>query len=1181
MNVQTPREKLCPSGWTSKGHYGPLFVRLGFPAGTGSVGRYPVRRFTWDGRPPVDRMAAHSSAVGLHYDRWHEGSRVRGGRTKVRARPAGRRGPIVTIDQPLASRERQLEQAWAAVAAAQWTSAVELAGSLLATNPDDADAAAILRVARRQTGLQQPLAEASRRQISVMFCDLVGSTAMSTVLDPEVMHEIVALYQQTCADVIEGFGGHIADFLGDGILVFFGHPQAHEDDPRRAVLAGLAIIDAVSTVSARLSRTHGLQLALRVGIHTGTVMLGQVGRTDRLTAFGEVPNIAARVQGIAEENTVVVTDTTRSQLQDQFAFESLGKFDLKGIPQPLEVYRVLSALQTDRRGDERLHTTPVIGRTAEMRALEEAWVRTVAGKPEVVVLSGEAGIGKTKLVEEFRTRTENDARSVLLIQCFPYDESTGFSPIRRFVERAAGISEDQDTAGRLVLLEQLADRSGAEDPDRLFLLMTLIGLPSPAGFQAPPLTPDRIRERTFALVLNWLRALASNQPVLVVIEDLHWADPSTLELLQRIVDQSIPRLMLAITSRPEVALPAGIPAQILSLQPLSVEELEQLIDLLQPELVQEVRTSIVGRSDGIPLYVEELVRTLGQGDDAAVVGDATIPPTLRGLFQARLDLYPAERPLVQMLATLGQPATRSLLVDLADMNRAVLDHQLDTLVDAHILRVEQGGPESVFTFEHALLGDAAYEMQLHRRRRDAHRRIVHVLEDRYAAAGERRPDVLAHHYQRAGMPRQAAECWLEAGQQMAAVAAHREALEHYRRAQAMAVGFPDQVSADLELDIQMGKGTELLALVGYTSEEVRATYERAAELCSVVGDRQRLFRSLLGLWMYHSVRANHAMAAKMAEDARNIARLLEDRESLLAANNLIGFQAIFMGNFRAAEGPLAEVADGWVPGTPTPYLPNEPSAAAWVSLASVRWILGRPLEAHEAMMRARQISDQTGPPTGPFTRAFVASFECWYRELMGDLTAAAAAADRGMAISSEHGFVTWLANSYLHQGMANALGLDPEAGVGILTGWIGAWRGAGSELFASYFMSGLATGLLLNGRALDALAEVDEALALAERLGELFFMAELHRLRAEALLAAKPDRPEDAAAALDRAIEVARSQEAAAFELKALTVLHRLRASQDRADETEPDLRRALVPFTSAPDQPIAVAAVAALEGRQ
>jgi class 3 adenylate cyclase/predicted ATPase len=1086
----------------------------------------------------------------------------------------------VTVDQPLAARKVQLDQAWAAVAAAQWTTAAQLAESLLSTDPDDPDAAAILRVARHQSGLQPPVAEASRRQISVMFCDVVGSTAMSTVLDPEVMHEVVVQYQQTCADVVEGFGGHIADYLGDGLLVFFGHPQAHEDDTRRAVLAGLAIIDAISAVSERLERTHGVQLALRVGIHTGTVMLGEVGRTDRLLAFGEVPNTAARVQSIATENTVAVTDTTRSQLHDQFVFESMGKLGLKGIPEPIEIHRVLATLQTDRWGDERLRTTPLIGRTAELQALQEAWERTVAGRLEVVILSGEAGIGKTKLIEELRATVEKSGQLVLLIQCSPYDESTGFSPIRRFIERAAGIVDGQDPASRLARIEELADQGGVDDPDRLFLLTTMIGLPSPPGFPVPPLTPDQIRERTFSFLMNWLRALSSDKPVLVVVEDLHWADPSTLELIRRILDQAFSRVMLAMTTRPDVGAPEGIPAQVLPLLPLPVGDGEKLIEFLEPELSPALRQRVAERGDGIPLYIEELVRTVSQGDSATQHG-RDIPLSLQSLFQARLDQYPAERPLAQLLATVGHPVTVSLLGELANLNEAVVVHQLDALVGAQICRADHEAPEPLYTFEHALLGDAAYEMQLHRRRRDTHRRVAEVLKARYAAAGKHRPDVLAHHYQAAGMASPAAMSWLEAGQQMAAMGAYSESLEHCRRALVMTVGFPDEVPVDLELDIQMTKATALVALEGYASEGVRATYERAYELCSVVGDRRRLARSLIGLWMYHTVRANHEIAAKTAEEALANSELLRDRESILASKNVLGYQATFLGNFRAAEALHSEVAEGWVPGTPAPYLPHDTSSAAWVNLASVRWILGRPHAARQAMSRAREVADSIGPPAGPFTRAYVASFECWYRELIGDLVGAMEAADREFAISAEHGFMTWLANSHLHQGMAKALGLEPEAGVGLLTEWIAVWRGAGSNLFAAYFMSGLANGLLLSRRPAEALAKADEALALADQLGEQFFAAELHRLRGEAVLALHPEQPEGAASAFEQAVAIARAQQARAFELKAITALHRLRARQSRADETEPRLRQALDPFLPASDEPITTAGLSALGVQQ
>jgi class 3 adenylate cyclase/predicted ATPase len=1021
---------------------------------------------------------------------------------------------------------------WSAVEAGDWSRAAVLAERILSNDPSDPDAAAILRVAKRRF-ITPRAPQAGRRRLAVMFCDLVGSTSISSAVDPEVMHEIVLEYQRLCSDIIERYEGAVAEYRGDGILAFFGTPIAHEDDTKRSVLAALDIVEAIPQLGAGMGASHGIDLGVRIGIHPGEVVLGAVARTDRLLAFGEAPNVAARVQAVAPANAVVVSGAAKDVLEDEFDVKALGAFELKGIDRPVEIFRVLGTRDGKPR-PTRMARPPLIGRQVESQILVAAWESTLGGRSPVVVMDGEPGIGKTRVVEEFRRQRVAPRGTELLLECSPFATATSLGPVRRLLHGLSGPSGDQSpvTVDRL---EALAVATGVRDQNLRFLLANLLDTDATKETITAPLGPEEIRERTFAVLLSWVRRLAANAPVLVVVEDAQWADASTRELLQRVADDRVARLMLVMTTRSKAEVEVPSHAEWVHLEPLSPAERDVMIATLEPTLAPEVRRRVAERSDGVPLYIEQLAR--GLREDMAT--PMSVPSSLHELLQARLDQHADERRLLELLACIGEPAEVSLLADLEGSVPDAVERRLDALVAQGILRRDRSRMESAYAFEHGLLAERAYEMQLRRGRRETHRLIAEMLESRFVATGQHRPDVLARHFEEAGMVQRAIASWLDAGNAMIAVAAHREALHSLERALGVAARSPEGVPPETELEIQMAKGGVLLMLHGYSSEHVRATYQRAMELLSSVGGRSQRLKSLLGLWMYHSVRAEHATARPMAAEAHQIASDLGASDDLLVAANAVGYQATFEGRFSDAEDILADVASRSPIGAPPEAPLGEFAGAAWANLACVRWILGRPTEARTAIVRAVTIAESLGPPIGAFVQALVASFDCWYSELAGDLDRAASAVQRTRALALEHGFPTWLANSYLHEGMVQALGLDPEAGIATLGTWVEIVRAAGSELFVPYFLSGLSAASLVSGRPVDALAACDRAIAAATRTGEAFFLAELHRLRGEALTA-DPERSGNAVAEFEHAIDIAHEQGARAFELKALTSLYGL-----------------------------------------
>jgi class 3 adenylate cyclase/tetratricopeptide (TPR) repeat protein len=1071
--------------------------------------------------------------------------------------------------------EAVLEEAADAATRGEWAMAGKLAEAVLSEHPEHPAARSLASAARRQELAGGEFERTERRRLTVMFSDLVGSTAMSAALDPEEIEDIVGDYYAAFSSVIAGFGGHVGKHLGDGLLVFFGHPTPHEDHAVRAALAGLEMIDAVKGLSQRVERRYGVELAVRVGIHTGTVVLSEIGGQGALDAFGATPNLAARVQGEAPRNTVVVSDDTSALLGDRFELEPLEAAQLKGIGREMPLFRVVRPVRVDVAARGRRDLVPLVGRERERIAMEDALNRAAAGDSEVLLIRGDAGIGKTKLAAHLRDRCEARDGNVVTLLCSPFHEHSVFSPIRRLVEDAAGLRDGDDEETRRERLAAFVGGSGG-GAERLYVLEMLLGLPPRRG--APSLTPQRLRELTFTVLADWIGSLTEPGLLLVLIEDLQWVDPSTLELLSRIAEQHLPRTLVAITSRPAGALPADVHAETIVLEPMSVDEVERLVANLDPDLALESRQTIAGRCAGIPLFAEELVRMFGRAGEAQALAEQ-VPPSLQDLFQSRLGDYPTERPLVDLLATLGESATLPLLRDLTGKGDAELRTQLDALVDGHILRVDGADRSLSYSFEHVLLADAAYDQQLRRRRREIHRRLAVTLEARYRELGERGPDVVAHHYEQAGYPLEAARYWLEAGRSSGALAAYREAREHYRRGLAIKQEFPMEVSDEIELDLQIARGITLLALEGYTSDEAGRAFDRARELCHTVDDPHRLYRNLLGLWIYHSVRGNHRLGSELCDELVAAAQTVGEDNLILSAVGTKGFQDAFQGGFSDAIVRLSQTADQWLPGTIAPEMPQDPGVASWACRAAVHWVLGQPVEARRAAERAAAEAETLEPPTGPFTRAFVYGYLVWYGELARDLDYAAAAAQRSLEVASEHGFVSWIGSAYNHLGMVQCLSSAPGAGVELLSGALGLWRGAGAELYVPYYLGGLAEAFVSLGRPDDALATVAEALQKAEQLDERFYEAELHRVRGDALLARHPDAPERARHEYTESLAIARRQHARGFELRTLIALYRLDLVTGQRPQSEEALRGALERFLSRPDEPIVASALAALDG--
>jgi class 3 adenylate cyclase len=724
----------------------------------------------------------------------------------------------------------------------------------------------------------QGLPEAERRQLTVLFCDLVDSTPLAGQLDPEDLREVVRAYQRTCAVVIDHFDGHIAQYLGDGLLVYFGYPAAHEDDALRAVRAGLGMVEAIGRLNTRLERERGVRLAVRIGVHTGLVVVGEIGggAKHELLALGETPNLAARLQGLAAPDTVVISGTTFRLIQGLFECHELGPQTLKGVATPVRVYQVISESGAQSRLEAVGPTglTPLVGREQEVGLLLERWAQVKEGLGQVVWLSGEAGIGKSRLVQVLKDHVANEPHLRWECRCSPYYQNSAFYPLIDLWQRVLRLTSDDPPDDKLRKLEEalvltpsppMGERVGVrgreERLEMVPLFASLLSLPLPERYPALTMPPQRQKQKTMEAVLHVLQALAARQPVLFIVEDLHWGDPSTLELLSLLIDQGpTARILTLLVFRPEFRPPWGFRAYVtpMRLVRLPHHQTEALVERVVggKGLPAEVRQQIVAKTDGVPLFVEELTKMVlesgllreraGAYELTGPLPSLAIPATLHDSLMARLDRLATVKEVVQLGATLGRAFSYDLLQAVAPWDDATLQHALARLVEAELLYQRGLPPAATYLFKHALIQEAAYQSVLKSRRQQAHQRIARVLEEQFPDTAQTQPELLAHHYTEAGLSARAISYWQRAGQRAVERSANLEAVAHLTKGLEVLATLPDTPErAQQELVVQTTLGPALIATKGYAAPEVLQAYARARELCQQVGDTPGSFNPRL------------------------------------------------------------------------------------------------------------------------------------------------------------------------------------------------------------------------------------------------------------------------------------------------------------------------------------------------
>jgi len=1014
--------------------------------------------------------------------------------------------------------------------------------------------------------LQSP--DAERRQLTVMFCDLVESTRLASQLDPEELREVVRAYQQVCTAVISQFDGHIAQLLGDGLLVYFGYPQAHEDDAQRAVQSGLGMVAAMETLNTRLEHEHGIRLAVRVGIHTGLVVVGTMGegRQEQL-AVGETPNVAARVQGLTAPDTVVISEATARLVQGYFTWQDLGPHALRGIPAPLQLYRVLHESGAQSRLDATMlrGLTPLVGREAEITQLLEGWSQVQDGLGHVVLLSGEAGIGKSRLVQVLKDRVTDESSKSIEWRCLPYYQSSAFSPVIAYLQRALGLHGEEAPSEKLRKLEAALAQPPLSLAEVVPLFAALLAIPLPESYPPLQLTPQQQRQQTLQALLAWLLAEAAQQPVLFILEDLHWVDPSTLEFLGLLVDHgSTARLYSLCTFRPTFTPPWTPRAHLM---PMALSHLSpsQTADMVQrvaggKALPVEVQRQIVAKTDGVPLAVEELTKMMlesgvlrEQEDGYALTGPLpplAIPTTLHDALMARLDRLAPVKTVAQLGATLGRTFPYDLLHAVAPFEDATLQTGLRQLVEAELLYQHGVPPQATYTFKHALIQDAAYQSLLRSTRQQYHQRIAQVLEEQFPESATTQPELLAQHYTEAGLREQAIVYWQRAGQRAVAHSAHLEAISHFTYGLDLLHSLPDTPQrVQQELTLRIALGTPLIATRGYTAPDVAQTYSRALELCQHVGETLQFFPAMAGLFTFYLVRGELHTAQSLSSRFLRLVQEVQDPALLPEAHTGQGVIAYYLGDFASArehcERGLALYT--LAPHRSRAVLYQDPRVVCLSHAAPTLWSLGYPdlalTRTNEALAVAQHLAH-------PYTLAWALDcatrFSQFRREAPRRIQEQAEAT---MAVAVEHGFPLIIACSTLLRGWAMVAQGQSKEGLDQMRQGLAAWRTIGAGLWWSYWLGLLAEAYGHGGQSEEGLTLLTEACTVMDDTGQRFYAAEIYRFKGELQLGHATHDEQQAEACFCQAVEIARQQQAKSWELRAALSLSRLWQSQGKRDE--------------------------------
>jgi class 3 adenylate cyclase/tetratricopeptide (TPR) repeat protein len=1028
--------------------------------------------------------------------------------------------------------------------------------------------------------------QAERRQVTVMFCDLVGSTELSTRLDPEELRDMVRAYQQVCTEAIGRFDGFVAQYLGDGILAYFGYPATHEGEAERAVRAGLAVLSSVDQISAKA----GAKIQIRIGVATGPAVIGDMigrGTAMQIAVTGKTPNLAARIQEFARPGTLVIAQSTQRLIAAQFECRPLGTPPLKGISETIPLWQVVRELtDAEQFKVRRERLLECVGRERELKLLLDRWQLTSDGSGQAVVVSGEAGIGKTRLVALLREQLAADSYVSVRLQCAQQYRNSPLQPVIVQMRRAAALDKDDTPSAQLAKIEQLLTLAG--NKEGVPLAASLLSIPFEDRYPSLAMPAARQRAETLEMLAGQIIGLAQNKPVLLTVEDAHWIDPSTEETLTRLLDRlHSHRVMVLITARPDSAsrLVDHPHAMTLMLGRLDADQVKQMIAAVtgNSALAPEVVDRIVQKTDGVPLFIEELTKDVLEsnehGDRSDIPPpDLAIPSTLEDTLRARIDRLAAVKDVAQVAAALGRSFAYSIIGAVLNQDEEALRLALDRLVEAKLIYQHGAPPEAVYAFKHVLVQDAAYESLLRSQRVALHARIVNVIENQFSSIVDDEPELVAHHCSRADLGEKAVDYWLKAGAKAVGRSANLEAISHLRNGlQALPAVASEQERTRLELALQLTLGQALIAARGYTAAETTQAFARAEQLVEKIGDTQQRYSALYGIFVGHLIAGRIDLASETIARMYQLTRSGQDQSYLCLAYRLRGSLSFFRGDLKASEEELEKAVALFSPQArqqlASQFGPDTGSASQ-IFLAMTQWLRGKPdralQSAQSAIAKARQIENA-------LTLGQVLALAAQLHYMSHDYESMLALSKEGGDNCERVGILYFGSICRAYQTWAQAQRANPADHIDEFKQCLAHYETLKSGLQLGLFHVMLAQLLLAAGRHDEAIKESEAALVKIAVNGERWWAPEIYRTLGLALSASDQ---KEASRNFRRAVAEAQRSGALMLELRATADLVRTSAGSADADDALQMLATVLAQFTEGLESGDVGAARTLLQGR-
>lgn len=1043
--------------------------------------------------------------------------------------------------------------------------------------------------------------KAERRHLTVMFCDLVSVSPLAGKLDPEELRDIIRAYQEVCTAIVQRFDGYVARPAGESLLLYFGYPHAHEDDAPRAIRTGLAIIAALPHLQARIQHTVNSTLdlspAVRIGIHTGVVVVGEMGSRHyrESVVLGETPNIAARLRDLAPRNGIMIGAPTYQLVEGLFTCRAQGALSLKGVSVPVHAYCIERENEARSRFEVALTTglSPLVGREEELDTVLACWQQVQAGNGQIVLIRGEAGIGKSRLVQSFREQLPDDTYIYMKGRCSAYARNSAFHPVIELLQHGLQFSRDDDPRHKLDKLEQGLTRAGLSPTETVPLFASLLSLPLPPSVPPLTLSPPQRRQQLLQVLLRWLLSLAQRKPIVLVGEDLHWMDPSSVELLGLFLTHiAQARILILLTYRPEFHPPWNVlPYQkVIPLGRLPQPQVQTLLTRLTEgtPLPAEIVQQIVHKTDGVPLFVEELTKMVLESGllrkenhrytFTQPFAPLAIPATLHDSLLARLDRLATAKDTAQRGAVLGREFTYELIAAVSPPTASVRQ-DLTLLVESELLYQRGTPPEERYVFKHALVQEAAYQSLLKRTRQHYHQHIAQVLEERFSDLRESQPELLAHHYTAANLPARAIPYWQKAGRVAMERSAHTEACRHFTQGISLLATLPDTPDrAREELTLQIALGGPLIASKGYGAPEVEQVYARAHALCQQLGDSPRLLQVLLGLEAFYFIRADLQTAQQLAERCWTLVAPQQDPARRVPVHWALGQVLFHRGLFVPA---LAQVEQGLTLYSPELHQPRalqDSGVMCFAYAALTRLCLGYPDHALQTTQQMLTLARTLGHR---FSLAFALNIAATVALIRRDWRQATRLGTEAIELCRAQGFPVWLAYGQILVGWLGVRqGQGAESLTQMLQG-VSAWQATGAEASRSFLLSLIAGAYGRLDQVEQGLQILAEALTLTQANGEQYCLAELWRLKGALTLqretrdwrletsslsppvsSLKPQASSEAEGYFLQALAIARHQQAKSWELRAALSLGQLWEQQGKHREAQQLVREVLAWFT-------------------